>query len=197
MKLFYFEVIAFISGVLNIYLITRSSLWNWLFGIITVLLYSLIFFSSKLYADMGLQGVFLAFQFYGLYQWQYGSSARKPLSIQVMNQSAYLPLFISAVILFSAISFILKQYTDSTTVYADACVTALSLIAQWMMSKKYLHHWLLWIGIDILSIGLYLSKSLYLTALLYSIFMLLCVKGYHDWKKIMLNPTDKWSHSVA
>lgn len=197
MKLFCLEVIAFISGVVNIYLITRSSLWNWFFGIITVLLYSLIFFNTKLYADMGLQGVFLAFQFYGLYQWQYGSSTRKPLSIKVMNQSTYFPVFISGIILFAGISFILKQYTDSTTIYADACVTVLSLIAQWMMSKKYLHHWMLWIGIDILSIGLYLSKSLYLTALLYSIFMLLCVKGYYDWKRVMTKSTNEWSHSIA
>jgi nicotinamide mononucleotide transporter len=71
------------------------------------------------------------------------------------------------------------------------------LIAQWMMSKKYLHHWLLWIGIDILSIGLYLSKSLYLTSLLYSIFMLLCVKGYHDWKKNRVKSANEWSHSIA
>ena len=63
MKLLYIEVIAFLSGIVNIYLLTRCSLWNWFFGIITVSLYAIIFFRTKLYADMGLQGVFLIFQF--------------------------------------------------------------------------------------------------------------------------------------
>jgi nicotinamide mononucleotide transporter len=195
MNLFYIEAIAFISGILNIYLLTRCSLWNWLFGVITVLLYAIIFFSTKLYADMGLQGVFLVFQFYGLYQWCYGSRERKPLTIQAMNESTYFSFGIVAIILFVCISFILKYNTDSTTIYVDAAVTAFSLIAQWMMSKKYLQHWILWIFIDLLSICLYINKELYLTAVLYSIFMLLCVKGYFQWKENISKSA--WSLSIA
>lgn len=195
MKLFYIEVIAFISGILNIYLITRCSLWNWFFGVITVLLYSVIFFNTKLYADMGLQGVFLVFQFYGLYQWCYGNKGKKPLTIQVMSQSTYFSFSLIAITLFFIISFILKYNTDSTTIYPDAAITSFSLIAQWMMSKKYLQHWILWILIDVFSICLYINKGLYLTAVLYSIFMLLCVKGYYQWKENMNRST--WSHSIA
>ncbi|WP_143549546.1 nicotinamide riboside transporter PnuC, partial [Rickettsiella grylli] len=71
MKLLYIEMFAFLSGILSVYLLTRCSLWNWFFGIITVSLYAIIFFNAKLYADMSLQGIFLFFQFYGLYQWCY------------------------------------------------------------------------------------------------------------------------------
>jgi nicotinamide mononucleotide transporter len=195
MKLFYIETIAFMSGVVNVYLITRCSLWNWLFGIITVSLYAIIFFNTKLYADMGLQGVFLFFQFYGLYQWCYGSNEKKPIVMQIINHSTSLSLALVAVVLFAGISFTLEYNTDSTTIYADATITTLSLIAQWMMSKKYLHHWVLWIVIDLLSIGLYISKTLYLTALLYLVFMLLCIKGYYQWKET-LNKS-MWSHSIA
>ena len=195
MKLFYIETIAFMSGVVNIYLLTRCSLWNWLFGIITVSLYAIIFFNTKLYADMGLQGIFLIFQFYGFYQWCCGNNEKKPIAIQVMGRSICLSLVLAAIILFLGISFFLQHNTDSTTIYADATITSLSLIAQWMMSKKYLHHWVLWIVIDLLSISLYISKTLYLTALLYLVFMLLCIKGYYQWKETLNKST--WSHSIA
>ncbi len=184
MKLLYLEIVAFLSGIIGVYLLTRCSLWNWFFGIITVSLYAIIFFNTKLYADMGLQGVFLFFQFYGLYQWCYGHREKKPITMQIIDYSTCFFLVLIVIILFSVISFILKHNTDSTTVFADALVTALSLIAQWMMSKKYLHHWILWIIIDLISIGLYITKTLYLTALLYSLFMMLCIKGYYQWRVV-------------
>ena len=192
MNFFYLESFAFIAGLLNIYLATKSNLWNWLFGIIAVVLYAIIFFNAKLYADMSLQGVFLAFQFYGVYQWLYGGQHRKPLDIQLANRTIYYHSLAVSAILFIAISFLLNHYTDSTTVYADAWITTGSLIAQWMMSKKYLQHWVLWIVVDIFSVMLYGYKALYLTALLYFIFLLLCVKGYSNWQQTLaagyLNP---------
>lgn len=195
MKPLYIEAIAFLSGIVNVYLLTRCSLWNWFFGIITVSLYAIIFFNNKLYADMGLQGVFLLFQFYGLYQWTHGDREKKPMAIQIMNHFTCFSLALTAMVLFSGISVILKYHTDSTTIYADAMMTALSLVAQWMMSKKYLHHWILWVVVDLISIGLYISKHLYLTALLYSLFLLLCIQGYSQWRKMLNKPA--WPHSIA
>lgn len=195
MKLISIEAIAFTSGIVNIYLLTRCSLWNWFFGILTVSLYAIIFFNIKLYADMSLQGVFLFFQFYGLYQWCYGNKENKPIAMQQLNLSTGLSLAVAAIILFGIISFTLIHNTDSTTVYADATITALSLIAQWMMSKKYLQHWILWIIIDVISINLYIIKSLYLTSLLYLVFMLLCIKGYYQWRQVLNKSI--WSHSLA
>lgn len=144
---------------------------------------------------MGLQGIFLIFQFYGLYQWCYGNRENKPIAVQVMKSSSYLSLGLIAIILFSGTSFILKHHTNSTAIYADAMITSFSLIAQWMMAKKYLHHWVLWIIIDLFSIGLYINKTLYLTALLYAVFMLLCIKGYYQWKETLNKSV--WSHSIA
>lgn len=195
MKLISIEAIAFTSGIVNIYLLTRCSLWNWFFGILTVSLYAIIFFNIKLYADMSLQGVFLFFQFYGLYQWCYGNKENKPIAMQQLDLSTGLSLAVAAIILFGIISFTLIHNTDSTTVYADATITALSLIAQWMMSKKYLQHWILWIIIDVISINLYIIKSLYLTSLLYLVFMLLCIKGYYQWRQVLNKSI--WPHSLA
>jgi nicotinamide mononucleotide transporter len=110
---------------------------------------------------MSLQGVFLFFQFYGLYQWRYGSKENKPIAMQIVSLATCLSLVVAAIILFASIIFILKHSTDSTTIYADATITALSLIAQWMMSKKYLQHWVLWIIIDLISINLYQQNLIF------------------------------------
>ncbi|MDQ8040086.1 MAG: nicotinamide riboside transporter PnuC [Cellulomonas sp.] len=174
------EISAFIIGLLNIYFATKASFWNRFFGTITVILYMFIFFNAKLYADTGLQVVFLMFQFYGIYQWLYGSKG-KPLSIQLGSKYIYYPILAASTILFAIITFILKNYTDSLTTYADALVTACSLVAPWMMSKKYLQHWILWIFVDSISIVLDVFKVLYLTVFLYFIFLVLCIKGYNNW----------------
>ena len=176
------EILATISGLLNIYLAARANIWNWLFGIITVSLYLVIFLNVKLYADMSLQLIFFSLQFYGLYEWLYGGVRHTALSITRATTAIFLIAFSATILLYLSISFILQHYTDSTTVSIDAFTTALSLVAQWMMSKKWLEHWLLWMLVDIISIDMYFNKSLYFTSGLYAIFFILCVLGYYTWK---------------
>lgn len=180
------ELIAASAGFINIYLVARNNIWNWLFGIINVSLYAIIFFHTKLYADMGLQLVFLVLQFYGLYQWRYGGKHHAKRSITQAPNTILLSAFFITVFLFLSIVFLLEHYTDSTTVYADAFITSCSLTAQWMMSKKWLEHWALWIVINLISIGLYFYKNLYFTSGLYVIFLYFCVMGYRIWHKELL-----------
>ncbi len=177
------ETIAVTAGFLNIYLAARNNIWNWLFGILTVSFYFVIFLNAKLYADMSLQLVFLFLQFYGIYQWLYGGTQRSARMISHAANNILCAAFFIAAVLFIMIAFLLQHFTDSTTVYADAFVTALSLTAQWMMSKKWLEHWWLWIVVDVVSIQLYFSKGLYFTAGLYVVFLGLCVLGYRVWAK--------------
>ncbi|WP_419241169.1 nicotinamide riboside transporter PnuC [Cardinium endosymbiont of Nabis limbatus] len=185
MNFFYLEAFAFITGLLSVYLLIKVSLWNWFFGIITVLSFLFIFFNAKLYAEMGLQVVFLALQCYGIYQWSSSSPRKNSLSIQLAHRSVYYAYTANGLLLFTGISYMLNKYTDSTTVYADVWITTLSLIAQWMMGKKYLQHWLLWIVVDISAIILYIYKALYLTALLYFIYIFLAIIGYKNWKNLL------------
>ncbi len=177
------EIIAITAGLLNVYLAARANIWNYFFGALMVSLYMLIFFEAKLYADMCLQVVFFVFQFYGLYQWLYGGDAHKKLNVRRADKKIYAIVAVSSGILFIAIAFILSRYTDSNTVYLDAFTTALSLVAQWMLSKKWLENWLLWIVVDLVSIKMYLFKNLYPTAALYGLFLLICVMGYYRWRK--------------
>lgn len=187
MNIFYsihfLEVIATVVSFINIFLAARAHISNWVFGIISTLLYLVVFFQVKLYADMSLQGVFFILQFYGLYQWLYGGENHHSLTITKAPRLIIFYAFILTTMLFTLIAFLLWHYTDSTTVYVDAFTTALSLVAQWMMCRKWLEHWYLWIIVDIVSIEMYINKNLYLTSILYASFLVLCILGYMTWKK--------------
>lgn len=177
------EVPAVIAAFLNIYLAARASLWNWLFGIFAVILYSIIFYQTRLYGDMALQAVYFVFQFYGWWQWKFGGAHASRLSITRMPHAQYYILSIVLVILYVFLYFFLSHYTNSTTPIVDAFTTSLALIAQWMMCKKWLENWIAWIVMDLISLYMYSYKHLYLTTILYAAFIALCVMGYREWKR--------------
>lgn len=179
------EIAAVIAGLLNIYLIGKASCWNWLFGMMTVSLYFIIFKQVGLYADMSLQLVFLFLQFYGLYQWLKKSDHCHVIHISYVPRRLINITIAATLLLFLAICYLLKNYSNSTTIFFDALITSLSLIAQWMMSKKWIEHWYLWISVDVISIYVYLNKNLYLTSGLYATFLLLCIMGLYTWRQTL------------
>lgn len=187
------EIPATIAGLINVYLAARTNIWNWLFGIITVTLYMLIFYQVKLYADMSLQFIFLILQFYGWYQWLYGGNNHSELSVQKASFSIYMLAMLLTFVLFSIIAFVLHRYTDSTTVIIDAFTTAMSLVAQWMMSKKWIENWWLWMLVDVISIKMYIFKHLYLTSGLYTVFFIICCMGYVTWRKQLINNISRFN----
>jgi nicotinamide mononucleotide transporter len=188
----YLEPIATATLLINVYLAARANIFNFLFGAIGVSLYFLIFYQVKLYADMSLQLVYLSLQFYGCYQWLYGSAKHDALTISKANKNIWCITAIATIVLFFGLVYLLSHYTDSTTVQIDALTTALSLTAQWMMNKKYLENWWLWMVVDAISIKMYLFKGLYLTSGLYAVFFIICCMGYIHWqtqrKQLPLTP---------
>lgn len=192
------EILAAATGLLNVYLLARNNMWNWLFGFIAVILYVLIFFQVKLYADMCLQLIFITLQAYGLYQWLYGGSQRTRLTITNIPRHIYLLLLTISVFLFGGITFILACYTDSTTIYLDSITTSLSLTAQFMMCRKWIQHWWLWMIVNFISIGMYFGKDLYFTTGLYVILFFFCFFGYITWKRELDTVTqDKHSANMV
>lgn len=189
----YLEILATTTGLISVYLVCRESIWNWVFGLACVSFYFVIFYKVKLYADMGLQVIFFALQFYGLYQWLFGGQQHSALEIRSATPRIYLFSIVMTTILFLSISYLLQHYTDSSTVYIDAFTTSLSIVAQVLMGRKWLQHWLLWMTVDIISIRMYLLKGLYLTSGLYGIFLGLCVFGYWRWYKQYANTNPAYS----
>jgi nicotinamide mononucleotide transporter len=178
------EIVAVACGLLNIYLTVRQNLWSFFFGAVMVSLYLYIFFHAKLYSDAGLQIFFLGMQFYGWYQWTRGpvAHARSLSAVQRLGGRGWAWTSGGTVASTAALGTVMHRYTDAALPYPDAFTTTLSVIAQFLLSKKYLDNWTLWIIADIVYIVVYAIKALYWTSGLYVVFLVLCVKGYRDWK---------------
>lgn len=175
------EWIGTVTGFLCVYLAAKQHILNWPISAISVLIYGYIFYHSKLYGDAVLQVYFLGTAIYGWYYW--AKSARednKPI-VSFNNREMGLTI-ITIAILTALLGTFLQQMTDSDVPYADGFCTAISFVAQFLMTRKVLQNWLLWIFVDICYIPLYLHKGLFLTAVLYFVFALIAWSGYRDWK---------------
>ncbi len=184
----YIEVFGAVTGILYVILEIKQNIWLWPLGLITSGIYVYVFFTSKFYADMGLQTYYLVISVYGWYWWLRGGRKSEadalPVSRVSMSLSAVL-LFVFLV-LFVGIWFILDNYTDSPVPVGDAFTTALSIVATWMLARKIIEHWLLWVIADFVSMGLYIYKGLYPTVILFTVYTVMAVIGYREWRKTML-----------
>ncbi|WP_036678085.1 nicotinamide riboside transporter PnuC [Daejeonella oryzae] len=176
------EWLGTITGFICVYLAARQNIWNWPIAIISVLAYAFLFYEYKLYGDAVLQLYFLATSAYGWYYWhKLKEEHSKP--IVSLNTNEILKVIAGVSLLTIFMGYILDSYTDSNVPYADGFCTSLSFIAQFLMTRKVLQNWILWIIVDICYVPLYLYKDLALTTLLYILFLGLAVVGYLDWKK--------------
>jgi nicotinamide mononucleotide transporter len=179
------EIVAVVCGLANIYLTVKQNIWGWLFGGIMVSLYIYIFFHAKLYSDAGLQVFFLVMQFYGWYEWTRGPVVHAVSLSAVKRLGTRGWSWVGAGVASgtAVLGTTMHHYTDAALPYPDAFTTLLSVIAQFLMTKKYLENWTLWIIADVVYIVVYTIKSLYWTAGLYVVFLVLCVQGYREWRK--------------
>jgi nicotinamide mononucleotide transporter len=134
---------------------------------------------------MGLQFYYVFISIYGWYNWAFGGKKEinKILHITVTSAKLWVKLFIANAILFVIISYILINHTDSTIPYWDAFTTAASIVATWMLAQKKIEHWLIWIVVDIVSLGLYIYKDLFATVILFAVYTILALIGYLEWRK--------------
>ena len=186
----YIEVLGVITSLIYLYFSVRIVIWLWPFGILSSAIFILIFFSSKFYADMGLQVYYLGVSVYGWYYWTRPSGRAQERGRPVTRMKGTLGISLTAITaaLLLLIVFILKNYTDSDVPWGDAFTTAASIVATWMLARKILEHWLVWIVVDTVAAGLYIYKGLYPTAFLYIVYAVISVAGYIRWKKSMEEP---------
>lgn len=177
------EIIAAVFGVVSVYLSVRQNIWSWPTAIVNVGLYIVVFYEAKLYADTGLQVIYVVLNAYGWYHWLYGGKNRTGLP--VTRTGARLGLFLIALggIGTAVIGTFLARSTDAALPWLDAMTTSTSLVAQWMMTRKLLENWLIWVAVDVVYIGMYIYKSLYVTAVLYFVFLVLSAMGYTKWRQ--------------
>lgn len=180
-----------LTGTLCVWLAAKNNIYNWPIAIVSVLIYIFIFFESKLYADMGLQVYFLLMNFYGWYFWtkhKYNHAASAPVT--VITKKEILLSILGTIVFTLALGFTLHQNTDASFPFIDSFCTACSLIAQIFLARKVLQNWLIWIFVDIIYVGVYISKDLYATAFMYALYVYIASVGYLDWRKIYREQTN-------
>ncbi|MGH9366107.1 MAG: nicotinamide riboside transporter PnuC [Thermoanaerobaculia bacterium] len=177
------EAVAALFGIVSVYLSVRENIWSWPTAIVNVSLYILVFFRARLYADMALQVVYIAISIYGWYEWLHGGRGHARLSVSRASPRLGLALLGIAAAASVLLGTLLSRHTDASLPFVDSAATATSLIAQWMMARKILENWIVWVAVDVVYVAMFLYKSLYLTALLYAVFLILAVMGYRQWKR--------------
>ncbi|WP_433793145.1 nicotinamide riboside transporter PnuC [Actinoplanes sp. CA-252034] len=178
------EVLGFLTGLVNVGLLVRRHILNWPVGVLNVLLLMLVFWSAGLYADAGLQIVYVVLGCYGWWAWLYGGADRTRLVVRSTTRAEWLGLAAAGVLLTAGLWLFLDRLTGSTVPLADALTTALSLLATYGQTRKLVESWWIWIVADVIYIPLYGYKGLWLTAILYVAFMILCVLGLRSWRAV-------------
>ncbi|MBO5271755.1 MAG: nicotinamide mononucleotide transporter [Muribaculaceae bacterium] len=188
----YLEIIGTIVGLIYLWLEYHASIYLWLASIVMPLIYIFIYHDAGLYADMGINIYYVIASIYGIICWRWGISrknkkdASTALKITHTPTSRITPLSIISIALTFAIAYILITFTDSNVPWWDSVTTSLSIVAMWMMARKYIEQWWVWIVVDVISAGLYVYKELFFTAGLYALYAIIAYFGYKKWKELML-----------
>jgi nicotinamide mononucleotide transporter len=180
----YFEILGVLFSLLYLYFSIRKNILLWPMGILSALLYMVVFFRSKFYADMGLNAYYFFVSIYGWILWARGGPGEgEGLPVSRVSNKQVLVLALVTLVAFLGIGLLLDRYTDSPLPYWDAFTTAASFTATWMLARKILEHWILWIIVDAVSMGLYLYRGLYPTLVLFAVYTVMAIVGYLQWKK--------------
>ena len=145
--------------------------------------YIVVFARTGLYSDTGLQVVYLVLSLYGWWHWARGSATHAPVFVTRVSARLMLQLTGLGVVTWFVLSTIASRIPGSALPRLDAALVSVSLIAQWMMTRKLLENWLLWIAVDVVYVPLLISRGLQLTAVLYAVFLVLAIIGLVQWKR--------------
>ncbi len=180
------EILGTAVGLVYLYLEYRASAWLWVASIAMPAIYLAVYYQAGLYADFGISIYYILASIYGLVCWLRGTSgAETPLKITHAPRRLWPQLAGLCAAVCMAIGWLLSRFTDSTVPWADALTTAMSIVAMWMLARKYVEQWLVWIAVDVASAMLYVYKDLWFTAALYLVYAGVAVMGYRKWKRLM------------
>jgi nicotinamide mononucleotide transporter len=182
------EILGFLTGVVNVWLLARQNIWNWPVGLANNAFYVAVFLSAGLYGDAGLQLVYITLGIFGWWTWAHHQShdgARAELNVTRTARQTWMWLTPATAAAAFALALFLRRFTDSTVPGWDGFTTALSLAAIYGQTKKYVESWWIWIVADVIYIPLYIYKHLRLTSGLYFVFLLLCIMGLREWSKAL------------
>lgn len=176
------EAWGFATGGICVWLVVREHIANWPIGLANNLAFVLLFWHGRLYADMGLQVVYFGLGIYGWWQWLHGGRDRTALTIQRASRRELAALAVTVPLATLSLRQLLVAVDDAAPLL-DALTTALSLAAQFLLCRKRIENWWLWLAADVIYVPLYIARGMRLTAVLYAVFFLLCVVGLRAWRR--------------
>ena len=179
------EIAGAVLSVLAVWLTVRQNSLCWPIGIVSVVLYAWVYFTARLYADSGLQLIYVALQAYGWHAWLHGGANRTELPVSRIPGKTLVILLAAGGIAAVILGALLGRHTDASIPYLDATTTSFSLVAQWMQTRKWIEHWIVWIVVDVVYVGMLIYKKLNVTAGLYALFIVLAVMGLVQWRKAL------------
>jgi nicotinamide mononucleotide transporter len=190
------ELLSFVLSIATVLLNIRRKHWAWLFAIVSSATYGIVFFDARLYGDAGLQGVFIAASLWGWTQWLKGgrragtaaatdaaTAADAPLVVTRLDRAGWTASLAGWALGYLLLWAFLGRFTDTDVPGTDAFLTAGSLLGTLLTARKKVENWHVWIVVDVIYVGLYVHKHLYLTALLYALFVALAVLGLRAWRR--------------
>lgn len=178
------QIAGVVLGLLYLWLEYRADIRLWIVGLIMPLVHGTLYYKAGLYADSSMQVYYVLAGLYGWLVWR-NAPRRKPQAAAIGHTPPRLVAGLAAVYLalHAALYFLLREFTNSTVPFWDAMTTAASIVAMWMLSRKYVEQWLVWLAVDIITVGLYIYKDIPLTAGLYALYSALAVAGYIRWRR--------------
>ena len=182
------EITAVVFGIASVSFAKQENIWVYPTGIISTVIYVYICLKFTLYGDMLINMYYTGMSIYGWIMW---SRLVEGHHIEISQSTRLDWLKALAIFMITAV-FVIGVYLyfnrfDRITDYFDTFTTGVFFAAMWLMANKKIEHWLLWIAGNIISIPLYLIKGLGFTGIQFSIFLILAILGYREWKKSLNN----------
>lgn len=181
------QIVGTLLGLLYLWLEYKANIWLWIVGAIMPMVHGVLYLNSGIYADAAMQLYYVVAGVYGLCVWLRGTKRNdRVVSIRHTPMRWIAPLVAVYAVLHVVMFYVLSEFTDSRVPFFDSMSTALSIVAMWMLSRKLVEQWLVWLVVDMISVGLYLYKGIPITAMLYTLYCALAIAGYVRWRRQVL-----------
>jgi nicotinamide mononucleotide transporter len=179
------ELLGFVLALVMVVCNIRVNPWAWPLAIVSSWVYALVFWQSKLYGEASLQLFFVAMALWGWWQWLRGSQMPgQALVVRPLKIEAWAWLLPAFVLLWLALAQLLDHKTDTDVPWWDAATTAGSIVGTWLLGRKHVENWPVWVVVNAVSVGLFLYKGLWLTSVLYAVFLALALVGWRAWRRL-------------
>jgi nicotinamide mononucleotide transporter len=192
------EVVAFVLALATIACNVFEIHWGWPLTIVSSALYAWLFFNSKLYGEAGVNGFFAMTAVWGWTQWLQGQfdDGEAPLVIRRLNHNGIRYVALAWGILWVLCAALLHSVTDSDVVWADSFVTAGSIVGTFLLGRKFIANWPVWLVVNAASVALFVYKGLALTVVLYALFFGLAIWGWVGWNRRMTPGLEAPAHDT-